>query len=365
MFDFVNGVEMMQKLCNVEGKLEVLRKLIPLSMIVTLLVALVFVLSASTTTADGTPHPMVAAGSGHSVALTSNGKVYTWGNNGNGQLGDGTTTNRNTPVQVSNLILLPSTYTITFNPNGGSVSPTSATTSTDGKLTNLPTPTQPRYTFTGWYTTATSGTQITTNYIFTTNTPIYAHWQIIPVTYTVTYDGNDNTGGSVPVDDNSPYPAGSTVAVFSQGSLVKIGYTFQGWATSATSTAATTSFIINTNTILYAIWQQNTISTTAPIITTPPTTSTTTITTTAPSSSITTSPSSSVTVDSGNTGTSNSTTSVTGTTDGSRDSNAGGGWWWLIVLLVIIVGVVVAVFVFKYTRKRLRRKLMGKVVWVS
>ncbi|MCX5822382.1 MAG: RCC1 repeat-containing protein, partial [Deltaproteobacteria bacterium] len=42
----------------------------------------------------------VAAGYDHTVVLTTDGKVYTWGNNSNGQLGDGSTTGRTTPAQV-------------------------------------------------------------------------------------------------------------------------------------------------------------------------------------------------------------------------------------------------------------------------
>jgi alpha-tubulin suppressor-like RCC1 family protein len=42
-------------------------------------------------------------GNGHSVALRSDGTVWTWGWNCSGQLGDSTTTNRHTPVQVQNL----------------------------------------------------------------------------------------------------------------------------------------------------------------------------------------------------------------------------------------------------------------------
>lgn len=42
----------------------------------------------------------VAAGLAHSVAVKTNGTVWAWGNNSGGQLGDNTTTNRTTPVQV-------------------------------------------------------------------------------------------------------------------------------------------------------------------------------------------------------------------------------------------------------------------------
>jgi YD repeat-containing protein len=43
----------------------------------------------------------IAAGDRHSLAITSDGKVYAWGDNNSGQLGDGTTTQRILPVAVN------------------------------------------------------------------------------------------------------------------------------------------------------------------------------------------------------------------------------------------------------------------------
>ncbi len=51
----------------------------------------------------------VVAGNGTAVVLTTNHKVFTVGNNSNGQLGDGTTTNRSTPIAGEYTNVLPVT----------------------------------------------------------------------------------------------------------------------------------------------------------------------------------------------------------------------------------------------------------------
>ncbi|MSQ79862.1 MAG: T9SS type A sorting domain-containing protein, partial [Flavobacteriaceae bacterium] len=58
--------------------------------------------SGTTYLGDNANNPIisVAAGAYHSIALAADGSVYTFGRNANGQLGDNTTTNRATPIQV-------------------------------------------------------------------------------------------------------------------------------------------------------------------------------------------------------------------------------------------------------------------------
>ena len=78
-------------------------------------------------------------------------------------------------------------------------------------------------------------------------------------TYTVTYLGNTNTGGTAPIDGSSPYSSGSLVSLLgNSGTLAKTGYQFAGWNTSADGTGTNyvggDTFNITQNTTLYAQW---------------------------------------------------------------------------------------------------------------
>ncbi|MDR2592431.1 MAG: InlB B-repeat-containing protein [Chitinispirillales bacterium] len=144
----------------------------------------------------------------------------------------------------------PSIITITFNANGGTVTPTSGTIGTDGKLATIPTPTRAGFTFNGWYTAATGGNEVNTSTVFTANATIYAHWTAVPVApIIVTFNAN---GGVVSPD---------SAQVNSNGTLTTLpmptyeGHTFKGWFTTRNSTnEITTSTRFFENTTIYAQW---------------------------------------------------------------------------------------------------------------
>ena len=159
-------------------------------------------------------------------------------------------------------------YEVTYNANGA----TSGTVPTDsnayapgaivtvsGNTGNLA---KSGYVFAGWNSKPDgSGTAYAVNTTFTMNSAtviLYASWTSQPV-YTVTYDANGATGGTVPTDSNVYVQGTSAIVLDNTGSLAKSGYTFAGWNSRAdgngTAYAANTTLPIDAVSVtLYAVW---------------------------------------------------------------------------------------------------------------
>ena len=129
-------------------------------------------------------------------------------------------------------------YTITWNANGGSVTPTSSTYTYDGATVTLPTPTRTGYTFNGWFTETSGGTQITN--IGTTNKPTsnvtyYAQWT--ENLANITISSADANKGTV-----SPTSANVGVATKVEVTATPVdGYYTQTWTATAPAVSSETT----------------------------------------------------------------------------------------------------------------------------
>jgi len=111
---------------------------------------------------------------------------------------------------------MPATYTVTFDPNGGSGGG-ALTTGTDGRLSSLPAnPIYTGYTFDGWYSARSGGERIAASTVFRGDTTVYAHWSKIPsvpsTAYYQIYTPGSTYGGSFYVSHDSA-AAGALVTV--------------------------------------------------------------------------------------------------------------------------------------------------------
>jgi len=144
-------------------------------------------------------------------------------------------------------------YTVTYNPNGGSVNPTTKTVTYNSIYGELLVPVRKGYTFTGWYTSVEGGTKIesTTTITILNDQTLYAHWTVN--SYTVTYDANGGTVSAEPktITYGSPYGELPTPTRNSDD------YAFAGWYTSAeggTRIESTTILDNDSNHTIYAHW---------------------------------------------------------------------------------------------------------------
>ena len=114
------------------------------------------------------------------------------------------------------------TYTVTFDPNGGTLTGEATAQTVNGKLTALPAdPIRADWRFLGWYDAAAGGNSVAAGAVIKENTTLYARWEKIE--YTVTFNPN---GGMV---------EGSETAVTTDYKLTELpvaimdGYIFNGW----------------------------------------------------------------------------------------------------------------------------------------
>jgi uncharacterized repeat protein (TIGR02543 family) len=133
------------------------------------------------------------------------------------------------------------------------------------------------YSFIGWSTAAEGTVTHNANQAvpnITGHINLYAVWQQNELpppppqvdTYQVSYNANGATSGSVPTDGNA-YEAGSRATLLgNSGGLARTGYSFLGWAGSASATSAAYTggerLAITGNVTLYAVWESNITTTT-------------------------------------------------------------------------------------------------------
>jgi uncharacterized repeat protein (TIGR02543 family) len=100
-------------------------------------------------------------------------------------------------------------YTVTFDANGGKADTTTGTTNAEFKLSKLPTPTYEGYTFKGWFTEATGGSEISADTVYTQDTTIYAQWEKVeepeePATPEDPQEPNEPTEPEEPQEPTEP-----------------------------------------------------------------------------------------------------------------------------------------------------------------
>lgn len=149
-------------------------------------------------------------------------------------------------------------YVVSYNANGGTGAPENQIKWHDEALVlSSVVPTRTGHTFQGW---GISEDDTTVDYApgisYTGNTDLtlYAIWK--PNTWTVRYDSN----GGVGAPENQTKVYGQTL-VLSSVKPTRTGYTFQGWATTATGSVSYQpggEYTSNANVTLYAIWKINT-----------------------------------------------------------------------------------------------------------
>ncbi len=153
-------------------------------------------------------------------------------------------------------------YTVTFNANGGSVTPTTRNVSCGKAVGTLPTPTRTGYWFLGWFTASVGGVQVYSTTVVNSSVTYYAHWS--DAGYTVHFHRNDASDEKTAAYD---FDYGEEMHLPSLNSLgwARRGLDFLGWATSRANADAgkvwkkdwavvTTAAAVGKTLDVYAVW---------------------------------------------------------------------------------------------------------------
>jgi uncharacterized repeat protein (TIGR02543 family) len=156
---------------------------------------------------------------------------------------------------------IPDGYTITYDVDEGTNHTNNPATYTiETETIELLAATRTGYTFVGWYDAESEGNKVTHIEIGSSgDITLYARWEI--KSYTISYDKNDATGGTVPGGHTAEHGTLVTLATNS-GNLSRNHYTFGGWNTRTdgrgTDYAVGGDFIAVEDTVLYAKWNAQT-----------------------------------------------------------------------------------------------------------
>ena len=152
----------------------------------------------------------------------------------------------------------PTEFIVTFDAGDGTPSDGSMTT-TNQKLTSLPSASRSKHSFDGWYTEKIGGTKITTDTVFSANTTVYAHWTYTggggggynpPVTY---YTLRFETGGGS--DIPSVREAYNTYIDLTKYVPTWRGHTFIGWYTERSLMNKVSGVYLTKDMTVYAGWR--------------------------------------------------------------------------------------------------------------
>ena len=153
----------------------------------------------------------------------------------------------------------PTEFIVTFDAGDGTPSVGSMTT-TNQKLSSLPSASRSKHSFDGWYTEKSGGTKVTTDTVFSANTTVYAHWTYTgggyyypPVTY---YTLRFETGGGS--DISSVQGTYNTYIDLTQYVPTWRGHTFTGWYSERSLTNKVSGVYLTKDMTVYAGWRVTT-----------------------------------------------------------------------------------------------------------